>query len=290
MDRIARVPVTSETAAPEGATNAHVVGTGDALLVDPAARTGELDRAVARRGVAGVLVTHTHPDHVGAVAEYAAEYGLTVWARRGRERRFERRTGVAPDRTVGERTHVETDDGVVVVRDTPGHAPDHVALEVSDERGDGDGGDSAVERPGSVAVLCGDLAVATGSVVIGAPEGDVRAYLTALRRLHARDPDRLYPGHGPVIDEPRAVLERLLAHRLRRERRALAAVEAGARSVPAVTDAAYGKDVSGVRGLAERTVEAHIEKLAVENRVTWDGERVAPTGRGGTRQGRNGRR
>jgi glyoxylase-like metal-dependent hydrolase (beta-lactamase superfamily II) len=99
----------------------------------------------------------------------------------------------------------------------------------------------------------------------------MRAYLTSLRRLRARDPDRLYPGHGSVIDDPRATLDRLIDHRLRRERNVRAAVESGARTLDEVVDAAYDKDLSGVRDMARATVQAHLEKLAVEGDVTWDG-------------------
>jgi len=41
-------------------------------------------------------------------------------------------------------------------------------------------------------------------------------------------------------------------------------------------DAAYEKDVSDVRDLARATVRAHLEKLAVEGHVRWDGERARP--------------
>jgi glyoxylase-like metal-dependent hydrolase (beta-lactamase superfamily II) len=105
--------------------------------------------------------------------------------------------------------------------------------------------------------------------------GDLRAYLTSLRRIHARCPARLLPGHGPVIEEPRAVCERLLSHRLDRERRVADAVEAGARTPDDVLAAAYDKDLTGVRDLARATVVAHLEKLAVEGRVQWDGERAS---------------
>lgn len=249
-----RVSLPIETAAPGGETNAYILGTERALLVDPAAETAALDDALEGRTVENVLVTHTHPDHVGGVAAYAEE--ATVWARAGYETRFERATGVSPDRTFRAGTAIETDSGVVTVRSMPGHAPDHIAL-------DAGGG-----------VLVGDLAVATGSVVVGADEGDMRAYLTSLRRLHARNPEWLYPGHGPVIEEPREAIERLISHRLRREERVLSAVRDGARTLDAVTDAAYEKDVSDVRWLAEGTVEAHLEKLAVEGRIEWDGERA----------------
>ena len=248
-----RIPIPVETAAPGGETNSYVLGSERALLVDPAAETPRLDEVCG--GVEHLLVTHTHPDHVGGVAAYADR--ATVWAHAGYEGRFERATGVSPDRLFGPGTRIETDAGPVEVLTTPGHAPDHVALA-------SDGG-----------MVVGDLAVATGSVVVGSRDGDMRGYLTALRRLHARNPRRLYPGHGPVIDEPRAVLERLIAHRLRRERAVLRAVSEGARTVAAVTDAAYAKDLSGVRELAESTVKAHLDKLAVEGRVEWDGERMS---------------
>jgi glyoxylase-like metal-dependent hydrolase (beta-lactamase superfamily II) len=252
----ARVPVEAPTRALSGATSAYVVGNADGVLVDPAARTADLDGAVEKRQVAHVAVTHHHPDHVGAVAEYAREYGLTVWARAGRTDAFERATGLAPDRTFGPSDAVA---GVDVV-DTPGHAPEHVAFSV--DRG----------------LLCGDLAVAAGSVVVGAPEGDMRAYLSSLRRVYARDPDRLFPAHGPVIDDPRAVCARLIDHRLARERRVAEAVQAGHETPADIVEAAYEKDISGVAELARATVVAHLEKLAVEGTVTWDGGRARPAG------------
>ncbi|WP_435344943.1 MBL fold metallo-hydrolase [Haloarchaeobius sp. HRN-SO-5] len=257
MSAVTRISVPVATRAPTGQTNAYLLGDDPAVLVDPAARTDELDAAVADRSVRHVVVTHTHPDHVGAVASYAEETGATVWARYGREDRFAAATGVAPDRTFRDGTALPGVD--VAVRDTPGHAPDHVAFETPD------------------GVVCGDLAVASGSVVVGAPEGDLRAYLTSLRRVHARDPSRLFPGHGPVVDDPCATCARLLRHRLDRESSVLSAVEDGHETLDAVVDAAYDKDLTGVRDLATVTVEAHLEKLAVEGQVRWDGRRATPT-------------
>ena len=250
-ESVRRVSVPTETTAPGGATNAYLVdGPDGTVLVDPAGRTDALDTTVAARGVDHVAVTHAHPDHVGGVAAYATETGATVWARRGREARFEAATGLAPDRTFAEGECV----GGLPALDTPGHAPDHVAIETPD------------------GILAGDLVIATGSVAIAAPEGDVRAYLVALRRLFARDPPRLYPGHGPVVDDPRATLRRLYDHRRERERRVEAAVRAGADSVAAVVDAAYDRDLSGGRDLAAATTRAHLDKLAVEGRVRFDPE------------------
>jgi ribonuclease/clavin/mitogillin len=256
---VSRFAVSVPTRAPHGTTNAYLIGRDNAILVDPAARNDALDAAVANHTVDHIAVTHHHPDHVGSVSEYAAETGATIWARQGRERALTEATDTSPDRTFRGETGIETGDGNVHILETPGHAPEHVAFVVNGE---------------TQQLLVGDLAMASGSVVVGAPEGDMRAYLGSLRRVSARNPDVLYPGHGPVIDDPRAVVEKLIDHRLDREQRVLNAVESGESTVSDITDAAYEKDISAVRGLAEATVEAHLEKLAAEKSVEWDGERA----------------
>jgi glyoxylase-like metal-dependent hydrolase (beta-lactamase superfamily II) len=270
------VAVPVETRAPGGTTTAYLVGSDGTLLVDPAARSRSLDAAVADHDVRHVAVTHTHADHVGAVADYAHETDATVWCRRGRERRFREATGIGPDRTFGEGTTIPTDPPVTVV-DTPGHAPDHVAFAFQRSDPAATGGQSEPQSQ-PTEILVGDLAVAEGSVVVGAPEGDMRAYCTALRRLLARDARRLHPAHGQTITDPRATCTRLLAHRHDRERRIEAAVREGAADVDAVLDAAYETDLTGVRDLARATVLAHVEKLARAGRIDWDpdSERVAP--------------
>ena len=247
------VTVPTRTRAPGDATAAYLVS--DSLLVDPAGESAGLDAAIVAANPSHVAVTHHHPDHVGGVAAYADRFDLTVWARRGREEDFTAATGVTPDRTFHPGDSIPTGAGVRVV-DTPGHAPEHVAFDVT-------GG-----------VLSGDLAVAEGSVVVGAPKGDMRAYLASLRRIHAMNPDRLYPGHGPVIGETRATCRRLIEHRLDREARVLAAVQAGAHSPDEILDLAYEKDLSGVQDLARATVVAHLEKLTVDGRLAWDGSRA----------------
>ncbi len=251
---VTRVSVAFAGRAPSGPTAAYLLGDGD-LLVDPASRTDDLDAAVAAADPSHLAVTHHHRDHVGAVADYADEYDLTVWARRADLDGFVDATGVEPDRTFAPGTTIPAGDGVPVV-DTPGHAPEHVAFWASD------------------GLVTGDLAVEEGSVVVGAPSGDMRAYVTSLRRVHAKAPEGLYPAHGPVIEDPKATCERLIRHRLDREARVLAAVREGASDPDDIVDAAYEKDVSAVRDLARATVVAHLEKLDVEDTVDWDGERA----------------
>jgi glyoxylase-like metal-dependent hydrolase (beta-lactamase superfamily II) len=254
------VSVSVDTRAPTGQTYAYVLGSTDALLVDPADRSERLDALVDERDVAHIAVTHTHRDHVGAVAHYADATGATVWAHEDYVERFTNATGREPDRTLGEGTRFTVDGHDVDVLETAGHAPDHLSFAI-----DGD-------------ILCGDLAVAKGSVAVGVPDGDMIAYILTLLRLQARAPDRLLPAHGPAIRNPLDVLARLVDHRLARETRVLEAIEDGAHDVDSLLDAAYDKDLDGVRDLARATVVAHIEKLAQEGRVEWDSahEQVTP--------------
>jgi glyoxylase-like metal-dependent hydrolase (beta-lactamase superfamily II) len=258
MTSIARLALPVETRAPGGETNAYVLGEHRSTLVDPAARSPELDSLVDAREVTDVLVTHTHPDHVGGVAEYVSRADATVWAHADFLDRFARATGVEPDRVFEDGTGIGAGEGDLTVLETPGHAPDHVSLATD------------------AGVLVGDLAVATGSVAITAGEGHVGEYLDSLRRLRGTYPERLFPAHGPVIDDSDATLGRLIEHRLEREARVRAAVRGGARDLEAITDAAYEKDVSAVRDLAEGTVAAHLEKLSQDGELTWDGERAEP--------------
>ncbi|TKX63628.1 MBL fold metallo-hydrolase [Halorubrum sp. ASP1] len=253
---VTRVEVPVDTRAPGGTTNAYLL---DGLLVDPAARTDALDAAVAARGsgdrgVEAIAVTHAHPDHVGAVADYAAATGATVVAREGHADRFAAATGTEPDETVAPGERVA--DTAVRAVDTPGHAPDHLAFAAGDP-----------DAPGRAVLCCGDLAVAEGSVAVVAPEGDLSAYLASLERVRDAGYGRLLPGHGPPIGDPLATCQRLIDHRLARERDVIAVIDRGAADLDAVVDGAYEKDLSGVRDLALATVAAHVEKLVAEGRV-----------------------
>jgi ribonuclease/clavin/mitogillin len=242
---IDRFAVSTPTSAPMGATNAYLVGD---VLIDPAARTDALDTAAER--AAHVAVTHTHPDHVGALTEYADSH--TVWALSGHEGRFEEATGITPDRTFSDGDMLA---GLEVL-ETPGHSPDHVAFCTE------------------TAVICGDLVMAENSVFVGGDGADMAAYLDSLERVRDLDFKTLYPGHGEPISSPKKRLDWLINHRLEREWRVRKAVEAGNHEIETIRDAAYEKDLSGVEELAAQTVKAHLEKLASEGEIQWDGERA----------------
>jgi glyoxylase-like metal-dependent hydrolase (beta-lactamase superfamily II) len=135
---------------------------------------------------------------------------------------------------------------------TPGHSPDHVCLLL-----------------GRVC-FTGDTVLGEGSVFIAPGEGSLGAYLDSLRRLRELDLVVLCPGHGPFVHDPRAKLDEYIAHRMDRERKLVAALEAGLRTRDELLDAAWDDVPAVLRPAAALTLEAHLGKLAEEGRLPPD--------------------
>jgi glyoxylase-like metal-dependent hydrolase (beta-lactamase superfamily II) len=136
---------------------------------------------------------------------------------------------------------------------TPGHATDHVAL---------------LWRR---VAFAGDTVLGEGSVFVAPAGGGMGAYLDSLRRLRELDLDTIAPGHGPFVWDPGAKLDEYIAHRLDRERRVLAAIDAGARTRDELLDAAWADvpfdQVPVLRVAAGETLDAHLDKLRDEGRL-----------------------
>jgi glyoxylase-like metal-dependent hydrolase (beta-lactamase superfamily II) len=132
---------------------------------------------------------------------------------------------------------------------TPGHSLDSVCLLL--------GG----------ACFTGDTVLGSGSVFIGPGEGSLSAYLDSLRRLRELELEVLCPGHGPYVWAPRAKLDEYIGHRLDRERRLVAALEAGLRERDELLDAAWSEVPAELRPAAALTLEAHLQKLREEGRL-----------------------
>jgi len=69
------------------------------------------------------------------------------------------------------------------------------------------------------------------------------------------------------VEDPAAKLDEYVAHRLERERRVLAAWEAGARGDDELLDAAWDAIPAGLRLPATWTLHAHLEKLRDDGRL-----------------------
>jgi glyoxylase-like metal-dependent hydrolase (beta-lactamase superfamily II) len=231
-------------------TNTWLVGRDPCWVVDPGPALAEHVEAVAaaaqaRGGVGGIVLTHGHGDHTDGLAALSAAVGGPPVA----AARFPADVALADGDAIGPFVAVAT----------PGHAPDHLAFVA-----------------GRVC-FTGDAVLGEGSVFVAPDAGAMAGYLAALERLRAMDLDLLYPGHGPEVGDPRAKLDEYLAHRLDRERRLVAALDAGGRSVDELLDAAWSDAPAVLRPAAAVTLAAHLDKLEEEGRLP-DGVERPPWG------------
>ena len=204
-------------------------GSGPALDDHLDAVAGEVGR---RGGAGGIALTHDHADHAEGVGALRERIGAVP---------------VGAARYPGDVSLADGDAfGPLRAVAIPGHADDHLAFVA--------GG----------AAFTGDAVLGEGSVFL---TRQLREYLAALERLRGLALDVLCPGHGPPVGDPDAKLTEYLEHRLDRERKLLAALEAGLRTRDALLDAAWADAPATLRQAAAVTLEAHLGKLREEGRL-----------------------
>jgi len=174
-------------------------GADRAVIVDPGEEAPRILRAIERWGVTldAILLTHTHFDHVGAVAPVARATGAPVYCPE-LERpvladimRYVPWPGFGPfesyeaDHLVsgGERLTLAGID--FDVRFTPGHSPGHVTYAIRNE----DGTDTAL--------FSGDVLFQQSIGRTDLPGGDHMRLLQSIQELLDAYPDdaTVYPGH-----------------------------------------------------------------------------------------------
>ncbi|MCW5633384.1 MAG: MBL fold metallo-hydrolase [Rubrivivax sp.] len=246
-------------------TNSYLVGAGDTwTCIDPGpaidAHVRRLVEVVREQGAAArlerILVTHTHRDHSPAAAPLAVASGAPVLGRRAAFPEWQDES-FAPTQELGGGERLVLAPGVTLrAIHTPGHASNHLCYLLEEEK----------------TLFTGDHVMQGSTVVINPPDGDMAAYLHALEALLGEDLEWLAPGHGFLVADPHGVLRALIAHRLRREAKVVAALQRQAAPAAARTlvPAVYDDVPSALHGMAERSLLAHLIKLEGDGRASRD--------------------
>jgi glyoxylase-like metal-dependent hydrolase (beta-lactamase superfamily II) len=174
-----------------GSESAH-----EAAVIDPGAEPERILAALERLGArcAAILLTHSHYDHIGALADLAEATGAPVWLPEFEEDVFRRPDayfgafGVSTRPYAGPATLLaggETVDAAGVtfeVGSVPGHSPGHIAYSA-------DG-----------ALFSGDVLFAGSVGRTDLPGGDWETLLASIRALADAHPPEtvVYSGHGPA--------------------------------------------------------------------------------------------
>ncbi|KAJ3299140.1 Beta-lactamase-like protein 2 [Borealophlyctis nickersoniae] len=219
-------------------TNTYLVGTGTKrILIDTGSGIPEYPphfltslREAGATHVSDIICTHRHGDHIGGIKQVIDSLN----SRAGAEIKVHKRmTGRDMGKEGGEGWKyqdvqdlqvfkTEGDDFCAVYRfrlirqlilhllpppgatltayHTPGHLDDHIVLYLAEEN----------------AVFSGDNVLGQGSTVFE----DLAIYMSSLRRMLEIGHEgnvRIYPGHGPVVEDGRAKVNEYLSHRQERE-------------------------------------------------------------------------
>ncbi|MGI9051020.1 MAG: MBL fold metallo-hydrolase [Rubrobacteraceae bacterium] len=180
--------------------NCYIIGdesSGVGALVDPGDEAARIAIAVEQTEleIGQILLTHSHIDHVGAVATLADEYSCPVLIHEEAEPMLQQ----VPNQALMmglKFGKVPTIDGYIADEETlkvggielkslytPGHAPGHLAFYVEDEG----------------LVLAGDALFAGSVGRVDLPGGSMEVLMKSIeeRLLTLPDETRVYPGHGP---------------------------------------------------------------------------------------------
>jgi hydroxyacylglutathione hydrolase len=175
--------------------NAYLVicsDTGHSVIIDPGADADILLSALEDRTVTAILLTHGHPDHVGALAEVKAATGAPVYLHPVDAEKF----SLEYDEELRDGLEIRVGQAILRAIHTPGHTPGMTCFDLGDGR-----------------LIVGDTIFVGGPGRTWSPQ-DFATTLDTMQNIVFRWPDQteFYPGHGPSgkIGEERPHFEAFL--------------------------------------------------------------------------------
>ncbi|XP_076764123.1 endoribonuclease LACTB2 [Xylocopa sonorina] len=251
-------------------TNTYLVGTGTRrILIDTASEKTApeyikvLQQVLKeeKATVEHIVVTHWHDDHIGGVnavlnmLKTLDKTGASsvVWKlpRSPEDKPISKLEEKTPCEKLEDKQIIEVEGAKIRVEHTPGHSTDHASLVLEDEQ----------------ILFSGDCILGERTAVFE----DLQTYIVSLRKIGALKPKMIYPGHGPVIQDPAAMIEYYIEHRLQRENKILNVLQENAKdstlSEMDIVKHLYTDTSKIMWEAAAYNVQGHLQKLLKEGKV-----------------------
>lgn len=134
------------------------------LVIDPGDEFNKIDEKIGNRRVVGVIITHYHFDHIGALEQFVNKYKVLVY-----------------DRNNMNEGMVQIDDFSFEVIYTPGHKEDSITIYFRKDK----------------IMFCGDFIFRDSIGRWDLPGGNFGEMISSIKKIKKYDDDIvIYPGHG----------------------------------------------------------------------------------------------
>jgi len=247
-------PIRTHTLPPSTHTNCYILGEegGERVIIDPAAKDEQMilfkekinEIIDSGSNIIATIFTHKHPDHIGDMDEISKVYKAPIWASKETIEEY----NILDNYKLlieGDLFKLKGPSGISdwSIIETPGHCPGHICI----------CGDSGI--------VSGDNCVGVGTILVSSKEGDMKSYITGLERLSNMQPKMLFPGHGPLIANPKKLLDRYIRHRKNRNEKIIGAVGNNISDLSEITKFVYSDSPNANFLLANDQVLSHISLL-----------------------------
>jgi glyoxylase-like metal-dependent hydrolase (beta-lactamase superfamily II) len=248
-------------------TNTYIVGGKSVCVIDPgpddASHWQALMRALRGRRVTHIAVSHTHRDHSPLAKKLKEMTGAKTVAEgphrsarplfHGETNPFAESSDMEfrPDIKLMHGDSISGDGWRLTTLLTPGHCANHASFALD----------------GTGILFSADHVMAWATSIVAPPDGSMSDYMASLDMLLERDDSVYFPGHGGPVNDPKAFVRGLRAHRRMRERAIMERIRSGDRKIPDMVAAIYRDTDSRLHGAAALSVLAHIEDLSARGEI-----------------------
>ena len=248
-------------------TGTYIVGNKDLAVIDP----GPIDenhfqailKATEGKKITHILLTHNHNDHSPLAKKLKKETGAMIYYKDlsdSNEIQDEFEEGydrnIEGDIQLNDGDIIKTKEWTIEAIHTPGHTSNHICYSLLDEN----------------ILFSGDHVMGWSTTVIVPPDGNMDDYINSLQKLLERNEKAFLPTHGPIIENPKDILNHYILHRLNREKQIVDAIKRGNKKIIDMVKIIY-KDVdSSLHPAAAMSTLAHLKRMEKKKEIIVEGK------------------